>query len=423
MSASLKKDPLNVKIIIAGAVGNALEWYDFAIYGYFASQIGRNFFPNENPINQLLAAFGIFAVGYLMRPLGGALFGFVGDRYGRKSALTYSVVAMAIPTFIVGVIPGYEVIGIAAPLILTILRMVQGLSIGGEYTTSMIFLVENAPPHRKAFMGSFACIGCFIGILLGSSSGALMAALLSPEELNSWGWRVPFLSGLVMGLAGLLVRRHIPGTEPVSDTSTAPLLVILKNHRPLMYRLSALAMLNAIPFYLVFVYSVTWFQKLDKLSPSEALNITTISLAMLVLALFVVGLVGDRVGIKIILFGSSICFFIFALPLQWLLYHSEFSLILLGQFGLSVLVGSWLAVVSTFMVENVPESIRCTAISIGYNLTVGVIGGLTPLIATWLVHHTNNALSPAYLTMGAAAISFVALLFFKDNQKYPLNKT
>jgi len=416
MATSLKKETLNAKIIFAGAVGNALEWFDFAIYGYFATQIGRVFFPDENPINQLLAAFGIFAVGYLMRPLGGVLFGYVGDRYGRKSALTFSVAAMAIPTFLVGVIPGYEAIGLAAPFILIALRMVQGLSIGGEYTTSMIFLVENAPANRKAFVGAFACIGCAVGILLGSASGALMAVLLPAEQLNSWGWRIPFLFGILIGVAGLFLRRHLPTSEPTLEVSKAPLLVILQNHRPLMYRLTALAMLNAIPFYLVFVYSVTWLENADKMSASEALNITTLSLVVLVISVVIAGLLGDRIGVKKILFGTSICFFIGALPLQWLMRHSDISLVLIGQLGLSTLVGCWLGAVSTFMVENVPKSIRCSAISIGYNLTVGVVGGLTPLMATWLVHHTHNALSPAYLTMVAALMSFVALFFFKGTQ-------
>jgi MHS family proline/betaine transporter-like MFS transporter len=406
----------NTKIIIAGAVGNALEWYDFAIYGYFASQIGKVFFPTENPINQLLASFSIFAVGYLMRPLGGICFGYIGDRYGRQIALTISVIAMAVPTFLVGVIPGYDEIGLVAPIILTFVRMIQGLSVGGEFTTSMVFLVENAPPNRKAYMGSFSSIGCIVGILMGSASGALMAEILSTEQLNDWGWRIPFLSGLIIGLAGLFIRRHLPNSKPTSGESEIPLKTIFQKYRPLMYRLCALAMLNAIPFYLTFVYSVTWLEKSDQLSPSKALNIVTMSLVVLILTLMIVGRLGDQIGIKKILQGSAACFFIAALPLQWLLLHPEMTYVLVGQFCLSILVGLWLAVVPAFMVENVPQPIRCSAISLGYNLTVGVVGGLTPLFATWLVNRTDNPLSPAFLTMVAASVSFAALLFFKSDK-------
>lgn len=175
---------LNKKMMAAGAIGNVLEWYDFAVYGYFATSIGRVFFPKEDPIAQLLFAFGVFAIGYLMRPLGGMLIGHIGDRVGRKEALTISVAAMAIPTFIVGILPGYEVIGLAAPILLTLCRMLQGLSVGGEYTTSIVFMVENAPDNRRGIAGALACCGATLGILLGSATGAALADIMSPENLN-----------------------------------------------------------------------------------------------------------------------------------------------------------------------------------------------------------------------------------------------
>ena len=163
------------RVILAGAIGNVLEWYDFAVYGYFATAIGRAFFPKEDPVAQVLAAFGIFAVGFLMRPVGGALLGHIGDKFGRRTALTISVAAMAIPTFLVGVLPGYAVLGVAAPILLTVLRMIQGLSVGGEYTTSVVFMVEHAPPGRRGTIGAMACCGAIGGILLGSATGAILA--------------------------------------------------------------------------------------------------------------------------------------------------------------------------------------------------------------------------------------------------------
>src|SRR5215471_2572398 len=164
--------PSTTRIIAAGAIGNVLEWYDFAVYGYFAAAIGRTFFPGQDTVAQVLSAFGIFAVGFLMRPVGGALFGHVGDRIGRRAALNLSIAAMAIPTFLIGVLPGYDTLGLAAPLLLTLLRMVQGLSVGGEYTSSMVFLVEHAPPGRRGLMGALISCGASGGILLGSAVGA-----------------------------------------------------------------------------------------------------------------------------------------------------------------------------------------------------------------------------------------------------------
>ena len=202
------------RVVAAGTIGNLLEWYDFAIYGYFAATIGRVFFPAENAVAQVLAAFGIFALGYLMRPLGGVVVGHIGDRLGRRAALTFSIAAMAIPTFLVGLLPGYETLGMAAPILLTLLRMVQGLSVGGEATTAMVFLVEQAPPGRRGLVGSFCSLAATGGFLLGSAIGAAFAALLPADELAAWGWRVPFLLGLVLGIVGWWIRQVIVEETP-----------------------------------------------------------------------------------------------------------------------------------------------------------------------------------------------------------------
>jgi MFS transporter, MHS family, proline/betaine transporter len=182
------------RVIAAGMIGNVLEWYDFAIYGYFATAIGRHFFPHEDAVAQLLSAFGVFALGYVMRPVGGALIGHIGDRFGRRAALTFSVAAMAIPTFLIGLLPGYGTLGLAAPIALTLLRMVQGLSVGGEYTSSMVFLVEHAPDGRRGVMGAMASCGATGGILLGSAVGAGFAASMSEATLDAWGWPFRFCS-------------------------------------------------------------------------------------------------------------------------------------------------------------------------------------------------------------------------------------
>src|SRR5499433_1593951 len=190
------------RVIAAGMIGNVLEWYDFAIYGYFATQIGRHFFPHEDAVAQLLSAFGVFAIGCLMRPIGGVIVGHIGDSFGRRVALTFSVAAMAIPTFLMGLLPGYQTIGLLAPIGLTLLRIVQGLSVGGEYTSSMVFLIERAPEGRRGMMGALAASGSALGILLGSAVGAAFAVSMSAAALDAWGWRIPFLLGLVVGIAG-----------------------------------------------------------------------------------------------------------------------------------------------------------------------------------------------------------------------------
>ncbi|MGE0224680.1 MAG: MFS transporter [Acetobacteraceae bacterium] len=401
------------RVILAGAVGNILEWYDFAIYGYFAAAIGRTFFPSESAVAQLLAAFGIFAVGYLMRPIGGALVGQIGDRMGRSTALTVSVLAMAIPTFLVGVLPGYDVLGMLAAVLLTALRMFQGLSVGGEYTTSIVFMVERAPPGRRGLMGAIGCCGAVGGILLGSATGALLAALMSPEALAAWGWRIPFLMGLVVGLAGFVLRRHTQDLPLTEDSPPASLVDTVRIYPSLLGRLAALSAFNAVGFYLLFVYIVSWMQLADGVAPAQALEINTISMAILLAVIVAAGWLTDRLGHKPVLLMATGLGVVAAFPLFWLMHHPAPPLILLGQAGFVVAIGLFLGAQPYFMVQATPPHIRCTAIALGYNVTLGIIGGLSPLVATWLVSRTQNDLSPAFLVMAAAAISFLAVTRFR----------
>lgn len=234
------------RVIAAGMIGNVLEWYDFAIYGYFATAIGRHFFPQEDAVAQLLSAFGVFALGYVMRPVGGAVIGHIGDRFGRRAALTFSVAAMAIPTFLIGLLPGYATLGLAAPLALTLLRMVQGLSVGGEYTSSMVFLVEHAPDGRRGVMGALVACGATGGILLGSAVGAGFAASMSEVALDAWGWRIPFLLGLIVGMAGYLLRRHVLESVPAERRKRAPIIETLHDHWPIVLRFAGLSVFNAV---------------------------------------------------------------------------------------------------------------------------------------------------------------------------------
>jgi MHS family proline/betaine transporter-like MFS transporter len=402
------------RVIAAGAIGNVLEWYDFAVYGYFAAAIGRAFFPHQDKVAQVLAAFGIFAVGFLMRPVGGAVIGYIGDRFGRRTALTFSVAAMAIPTFLVGVLPGYQTLGIAAPILLTLLRMIQGLSVGGEYTTSIIFMVEHSPPDRRGIIGAMAGCGAVGGILAGSATGAVLAAAMPSAALEEWGWRIPFLIGLLVGLAGFALRRGIHEEAIVKKPARSPLLETLRNHGPLLLRLSGLSVFNSVGFYLMFVYIVSWLQLADGVAPARALEINTASMVVLVVVVVAMGWLSDRIGRRPVMLAATAFAFAAAWPLFWLMHSANPAIVLLGQLGFVLSVGTFVGCQPAVMVEAVPWQVRCTAIALGYNVTLGVIGGLSPLVATWLVERTANDYSPGFMIMAAAAVSFLTLLTFKE---------
>ena len=410
----------NKKIVAAGAIGNVLEWYDFAVYGYFATSIGRVFFPKEDPIAQLLFAFGIFAIGFLMRPLGGIVIGNIGDRIGRKQALSVSVAAMAIATFIVGILPGYDAIGLAAPILLTICRMLQGLSVGGEYTTSIVFMVENASPNRRGLTAALAGCGSVIGILLGSATGTALTALMPLEILDSWGWRIPFLLGLVIGVVGLLLRRNIEVKNEVTVEPKQPIIETIECYRPLLARLAGLSIFNAVTFYLIFVYLVSWLQLEDKMRQEVSLEINTISMIIVIPIMIAAGALSDRIGRKPLLIGTVIATIFFAYPLFNGMHHQSQELVQLCQLGFAVLIGIYLGSSPALMVETAPAHIRTTSVALGYNLSLGIVGGLTPLTATWLVNQTHSAVAPAFMIIAAALISFVTILFMKETYKQNL---
>jgi len=408
-----------LRTIAAGMIGHVLEWYDFAIYGYFAAQIGHAFFPHEDRVAQLLSAFGVFAVGFLVRPIGGVLVGHIGDRYGRRAALVFSVTAMAIATFLIGLLPGYERLGVLAPLALTALRMVQGLSVGGECATSMLFLVEHAPPDRRGLMGALAAAAVTAGILLGSAIGAAFAAGLSETALASWGWRLPFLLGLVVGFGGYLLRRHVTEAAPAAQRRRAPIVETLRDHWGIVLRFAGLVTFNAVGFFISFVYLVSWLQNADGIPPSRALEVNTFSMVILVVVVIAAGILSDRFGRKALLALACVLGFVGAIPLFSLMNHPSASLAVLGQLGFVLIIGLYGGVMPVTIVEAAPASVRCTTIALGYNVSFGIIGGLSPLVAAWLVNRTGDEIAPAFLIMAAAAVTLATIMRFRETYRDP----
>ena len=390
-----------------------MEWYDFAVYGYFAGIIGSVFFPSKDPTVSLLAAFGVFAGGYLMRPLGGLVFGHVGDRLGRRRALTVSSLMMGIPTALIGFMPTHDQIGLWAPAGILLLRLLQGLSVGGEYTSSAVFIVEHAPAGRRGFYGSWVVWGSLAGVVLGSGVAALLTGVLSPAALKSWGWRVPFVAGIVIAAYSFLLRRSLAAEPVVAHDGRLPIVEAVRDHWRAMLQAAGLSLTTAVAFYTLFVYVVTYIEVVDRRPAATALDINTLNMVAMLALLPLFGWLSDRIGRKTVTIGAALLLAAFAWPL-FALIHSHASVsIFLGQFGFAVLLAAYVAVGPAMMVEAFPPGVRCSAVSTSYNLVLGIFGGTAPIAATYLIQRTHDDLSPAYYIMAAACLSAVSIFTMK----------
>ncbi len=402
------------KNAVAGAVGSVLEWYDFAIYGYLAPIIGTLFFPADDPLASLLAAFGVFAIGFAARPLGGAIFGYIGDTLGRKPALMTSVLTMGVATFAIGVMPTHAQIGPAAALALVVLRVAEGLSVGGEYTGAIILLGEHAPPGRRAAYAIWPELGCIVGFLLGSGIGALVSTLLGPERMGAWGWRVPFLLGGAIAVWGILFRRQMtesPALEAAGQTASATgRLAALRAHWRIVVRYVGLLLMSSIGFYTMFIYAASYLTERMHVSTARALDVNTGSLLVMLLVAGPAALLSDRFGRKPLMYVAIAGTFVLAWPLWWLMHQASRPLIFAGQAGFGALFAIAYGSIPALMTELLPAEVRCTGIGIAYNVALGLFGGTAPLVATYLVARTADDFTPAYYLMAAAAISFMSLI-------------
>lgn len=414
-----------VKNVVAGCVGNVLEWYDFALYGFFAPIIAKLFFPSDNQITGLLATFGIFAVGFMMRPVGAVIFGILGDKLGRKKALEISVIMMAVPTTLIGVLPTYESVGILAPILLTIIRLIQGVSVGGEFTGSISYVVENAPhpPGRRGFYSSWTVFSLLGGILLGSAIASLVTNVFSDAQLHSFGWRLPFLLGLVIGLIGLYLRLGLDESpafkkmKEAGELSKRPIIDAFKYHWKEILIVIGATCVGAVNFYMIFVYMTTYLSTETHLLLSTALDINTISMIALMVLTPFMGLLSDKIGRKPVLITGCLIIAIFAYPLFIVLTKGHALYDLLSQIvfaiGLAMVFGPF----GAMMVELFPARIRMSAVSIGYNIGFAVFGGTAPFVATYLIDLTGNKLSPSYYLVAAAVTSLIVFFMIRESYK------
>lgn len=406
----------NLSNTLAGTSGNILEWYDFAVFGFLAPVMSPLFFPEADPIAGLIQTYGVFAAGYLMRPLGGVLFGFIGDRLGRKRALQWSIFLMAIPTVVVGLLPTHEQLGATAALLLILLRLVQGASVGGELVGSVAWLVETADPRRRGLLGSWSLFGAISGILLGSLVVTLLNAMLDASSMASWGWRVPFLGGAVIFFVGLWLRRSMtesPDFEQAAAAGTVqhnPLVHALRENGGVVVHLVAMLLLYAAGFYMLFVWMPTYLDEMVEPPVPHALAVNTLSMVVLLAVIPLAGWLSDRVGRRPILLGASLAMAVVVYPLFLWVDGGTLQAAITAQLVFAVLIGCVQGPFPALMVELFPAQSRFSAIGVSYNVALALFGGTAPLVGTWLIERTGDLASPALYLALLSVLSFLALL-------------
>jgi len=401
----------------AAVIGNVLEWYDFGVYGFVAVIIGKKFFPGQDEITQLLSAFLTFGLGFLARPVGGIIIGRMGDTHGRKAALLLTIFLMAAGTFLIGILPTYETIGLLAPILLLLARLMQGFSTGGEWGGSTSFIIEWAPKEHRGLYGSFQQMSVVGGLLLGSGFAALLNSLISPAAMQDWGWRVPFLVGGILGPVGIYMRRAIeetPAYNKVVSISTAP------STGPSGLMLAAKAfgftIVWTVCFYVLLTYMPVWTQKYMKLSAASALWSNTIGLVVLVASIPIMGHLSDRFGRKPLLIGCCAAFIIVPLPIFTYLAGGNvpFSMVVAVQILFAILISMFSGAGPAAIAEIFPTRSRSTWMTTGYALAVAIFGGFAPYIATWLIEHFGSPTVHSYYLIAAAIVSILVLFGLKE---------
>jgi len=406
-----RQKKLTPRALVAAISGNVLEWYDFTAYGFLAPVIGAAFFPQGDPTASTLSAFAVLAVGYLARPVGSLIFGHVGDRIGRKPALLASVLLMGFCALAIGLLPTYAQIGVMAPILLIVLRVLQGIAVAGEYTCSGIFVVEAAPTARRHVAGSSIAFAMILGCVIGSGVPALVSGQMSEADLHHWGWRIPFFFGGLVAFTSLFLRIGLP-QEVADDNAPArktPLVLAIRGYWREILAMVALIMPIAILYFLIFVYASTFLTRNMHATTATALDFSTANLVLIAGLTVPLGLLADRIGARRVLAAGAVLMLIAAYPFWTMMHAKSLAAVFIGQMGFAAINAiGWALSVST-LAGMVPKAVRCSAVSIGYNAAMAIFGGTTPLVATYLVQRTSDDFAPVYYLVATTLLSLVVI--------------
>jgi MFS transporter, MHS family, proline/betaine transporter len=411
--------PTLTRVIVAASLGNALEWFDFLVYGYFAVTISKVFFPGGNETASLLLTLGTFSVSFLVRPIGAILIGAYTDRAGRKAGLTLSILLMVVGTTMTALMPGYATIGLAAPILILVARLLQGFSVGGEFGSAVTFLAEQTA-SRKGFVASWQWASTGITGLLASGFGIVLTSILSPEQLVDWGWRVPFLFGILVGPVGLYIRRRLDETPEyveIKPTRT-PVRDVLREHPIECLLAMGAAVISNSSAYII-LYIPTYAMKELHLPQVTGFTATLVGAAILGIASPFAGHLSDKFGRSGILTGTAWLFLLTTYPIFYLMVaYPSLATAMFAAGWLSLVKAGYSGVLPSQLAELFPTPIRAIGVSLSFAVAVTIFGGFTPFVATWLIAVTGNSLSPSFYIMFTAALSIIALAFVR-RRRYP----
>lgn len=408
------------KLVLTSGVANTFEWYDYALFGHFAPIIGKKFFPDNDPSVALLQVLLVFAVGYLMRPIGGIFFGILGDKWGRKTSLSLAVMCMAIPTAAIGFLPTYETLGITSTVAMIVFRMLQGLSMGGALTGSISYIIEHTEKNQRGLYGSIPMLSICLGILFGSLVSFCVKNIFSTEQFNLWAWRLPFIIGILVFFVGIYIKNNTKETPLFEETKyrgevvKSPLSTLVRKHWSDILISILINATGSIIFYIEAIYLVSYLKISRGFPESNVEILVNFCYVIMIFVTLFAGWLSDKIGRrKIFLF--NLVFIIVASPFIFTVFGSaSFGYVVIAQIFIAIMAALYIGPEPALQAEFYPTEIRNTALSVSYNIATSVFGGTAPYIIELLVQNTGAITSSVYYIVVAAFCSLFALYFYKD---------
>jgi MHS family proline/betaine transporter-like MFS transporter len=411
------------KVLISGMIGNALEWYDYALYAQFAFIIGQHFFPDSEMRETL--TFLVFAAGFIVRPLGGIIFGNIGDRFGRRIALVIGIITMAIPTAGIGLLPGYKTIGIAAPIILTLIRLIQGFSLGGEFSGCISYIVEHAPANRRGIAGSASFVSMCAGMLLGLGTASGFSYFMTHDNLVEWGWRIPFIAGLFISSIGLYIRKSL-SESPIyklakekGRLSRFPLREVLSKYWLELVVAIGLYITVTAPFYTATVFIGNFMKTLGYTHDQSAI-VSSVILITMIIVFPISAAISDAFGRKPVLLTGIVLIILLSYPIFLGLGSMNFSNAILSQVTFAAIIALYMGPIPTVLVELFPTSVRFTGVALSYNVSAAIFGGSAPVVGMMLAKYTGDQYAISYYLIALAVLSSFVLYFYKETYRKSL---